>query len=245
MSKIINKESVANCESWLPPHVVDEGPDSGTSGTSSTGYMTAAGLEDIQKQAYEEAYEKGRSEGLLAGSQELAKRITDLDSILGSFAEPFSKLDDQVVSDMVDLVISMLRQLVRREIRTDPGQIIAIVREAVTSLPTASSKVYLHLHPDDVTMVRDTLSLSDDERNWELVDDPIISMGGCLVRTEYSQVDARVETRIAKLIAQVFGEDRATENTAATEDTAAVKDTAVSSAANTGENTSHNAGDKE
>jgi len=236
MRKIINKDSVANCESWQPPHVVDEGPGSGTSGTSSTGYMTAAGLEDIQKQAYEEAFEKGRAEGLLAGNQELAKRITDLDSILGSFAEPFSKLDDQVVSDMVDLVISMLRQLVRREIRTDPGQIIAIVREAVTSLPTASSKVYLHLHPDDVTMVRDALSLSDDERNWELVDDPIISIGGCLVRTEYSQVDARVETRIAKLIAQVFGEERATENTTAT--------TTASDGIHDRENSSHHAGDE-
>lgn len=213
MTKIINKESVASCESWLPPRVVDEGPGSDTSAHSNPGYMTAAGLEEIQQQAYEEAFEKGRAEGLLAGKEELARRITELDSILGSFAEPFSKLDDEVVSDMVDLVISMLRQLVRREIRTDPGQIIAIVREAVASLPTASSKVYLHLHPDDVTMVRDTLSLSEDERNWELVDDPIISMGGCLVRTEYSQVDARVETRIAKLIAQVFGDERAAENT--------------------------------
>jgi len=211
MTKIINKESVDSCESWLPPRVVDESPSPDAATHSNPGYMTAAGLEEIQKQAYEEAFEKGRAEGLLAGREELATRISQLDILLGSFAEPFNKLDDEVVSDMADLVISMLRQLVRREIRTDPGQIIAIVRDAVASLPTASSKVYLHLHPDDATMVRDTLSLTDDERNWQLVDDPIISMGGCLVRTEYSQVDARVETRIAKLIAQVFGDDRARE----------------------------------
>ncbi len=211
ITKITNKESVDSCESWLPPRVVDESPNPDAATHSNPGYMTAAGLEEIQKQAYEEAFEKGRAEGLLAGREELANRISQLDIILGSFAEPFNKLDNEVVSDMADLVISMLRQLVRREIRTDPGQIIAIVRDAVASLPTASSKVYLHLHPDDATMVRDTLSLTDDERNWQLVDDPIISMGGCLVRTEYSQVDARVETRIAKLIAQVFGDDRARE----------------------------------
>ncbi len=201
-----------SCESWLPPRVVDESPNTDTASHSNPGYMTAAGLEEIQKQAYEEAFEKGRREGLLAGKEELAKRISHLDIILSGFAEPYNNLDDEVVSDMADLVISMLRQLVRREIRTDPGQIIAIVRDAVASLPTASSKVYLHLHPEDVAMVRDTLSLTDDERNWQLVDDPIISMGGCLVRTEYSQVDARVETRIAKLIAQVFGDDRARDN---------------------------------
>jgi len=209
MSKIINEESATNVKSWVPPRVVNDAAGTEVAGQGGTGYMTAAGIEDIQKQAYDEAFEKG----LLAGKVELAKRINELDIILGSFAEPFNNLDDEVVSDMADLVISMLRQLVRREIRTDPGQIIAIVREAVASLPTASSKVYLHLNPEDVAMVRDTLLLSDDERNWELVDDPIISRGGCLVRTEYSQVDARLETRIAKLISQVFGEDRATENT--------------------------------
>lgn len=211
MSKIINKESAGSCESWEPPRVIEDNPDTDQSVHPNPGYMTAAGLEEIQNQAYEEAFKKGHAEGLQAGREELNRRVVELDTILGSFAEPFNKLDDEVVSDMVDLVISMLRQLVRREIRTDPGQIIAIVRDAVASLPTASRKVYLHLHPEDVVMVRDTLSLSEDERNWELVDDPIISMGGCLVRTEFSQVDARVETRIARLIAQVFGDERNTE----------------------------------
>ncbi len=211
MSKIINKDAVSGCEAWSPPRVVDDNPASNQATPANTGYMTAAALEEIQQQAYDEAWAKGREEGLVAGREELLKRIGSLDTIMNSFAEPFSKLDDEVVSDMADLVISMLRQLVRREIRTDPGQIIAIVREAVASLPTASRKVYLHLHPDDLVIVRDTLSLSDDERNWELVEDPIISMGGCLVRTEFSQVDARVETRIAKLIAQVFGDERNTE----------------------------------
>jgi flagellar assembly protein FliH len=170
--------------------------------------LTAAQIEELQKQAYEEAYAVGLQEGREAGQEEIKARAEQLDQLMSALAAPFAEMDDEVEQDLVTLVIAMVRQLVRREIKTEPGQIIAVVREAMAILPTASRNVRLRLHPEDAILVREALSLSDEERSWKVVEDPVLTRGGCRVITDDSQIDASVETRVAQLIAKLFGGER-------------------------------------
>lgn len=210
MSKIISRDDVDNCESWAPPAV--EPPRSGTGGIRgapvNTSLLTASQLERLQQQAYEEAYEVGLREGRAAGQQQTEARAQELVSLLQALAEPFAQLDDKVEQQLVDLVIAMVRQLVRREIKSEPGQVVAVVREAMSALPIASSNISVHLHPEDAALVRESLSLSDEDRSWKVVDDLVMSRGGCRVTTEYSQIDATIDSRVAQLIAKVFGGQR-------------------------------------
>ncbi|MFO0510060.1 MAG: FliH/SctL family protein [Gammaproteobacteria bacterium] len=40
-----------------------------------------------------------------------------------------------------------------------------------------------------------------------MVEDPMLTRGGCLVESEASRVDARLESRVAAAFALVLGED--------------------------------------
>ena len=102
----------------------------------------------------------------------------------------------------------MAKQLVRREIKTDPGQIVAVVREALSVLPIASQNVRLHLHPEDAVLVRAALSLNEGEYAWRIVEDGLQNRGGCQLMTDSSRIDASVETRLAAIIAKVLGGER-------------------------------------
>ena len=42
-----------------------------------------------------------------------------------------------------------------------------------------------------------------------MVEDPTLSRGGCLVRSENSQIDARVESRVHAIVGSMLGEERA------------------------------------
>jgi flagellar assembly protein FliH len=106
------------------------------------------------------------------------------------------------------LAMTLVRQLLRREIRAEPGEIVAVVRSAMALLPVAARNVCVHLHPEDAALVREVLTSSGDERPWRLVVDPLAGRGGCKVTTEDSYIDASVNSRLTKLFAQVFGDER-------------------------------------
>ena len=59
--------------------------------------------------------------------------------------------------------------------------------------------------------MRERLTAPSNERAWTIVEDPAMSRGGCVVRTETSRIDARLESRINTLIANALGDERAPE----------------------------------
>ena len=57
-------------------------------------------------------------------------------------------------------------------------------------------------------MLRDCLAAGDGARGWRIEADPVLERGGCLVTTAQSQVDGRLETRLARSIATLFEDQR-------------------------------------
>ena len=88
---------------------------------------------------------------------------------------------------------------------------IAIIREAVQLLPLAAREVRVLVHPADGAIIRERLTQSTGERAWTLIDDAVMARGGCRVTSEYSAIDARLESRIATVISTVLGDARVSE----------------------------------
>lgn len=177
-------------------------------GSAGPGYLTAGRLEALQKEAYDEAWQQGFEEGVAAGREEVAARAKRLDVLLGRLAQPFEELDDTVEKHLVELAMTVVQQLFRRELRQDPSHIVGVVREAIQLLPVASRSVRVRLHPEDAAFVRESLPASEGERAWTIVEDPVIERGGCQVVTEQSQIDAQAESRLKAVIAAVCDERR-------------------------------------
>ncbi len=195
-----------------------------------TPILTVDEIEAMQKQAYDEAFAQGKMHGFQQGFDEGSKKGYDdnlhllqsqaatLASLVESLSEPFKRLDEEVEKELVKLAIGIATQIIRREIKLDPGQIVGVVREAINVLPLASQKISLKLHPEDADLVRSALVLDETPSSWSIVDDPLITRGGCEVDTEISHVDSTVEHRLAAVIATVLGGDREHDKVAAVED---------------------------
>lgn len=175
---------------------------------------TVSELEDVEQRAHKEAYAKGHAAGMAAARTESQQAVTQMkaqvatiDKMLAAVAQPFRDLD-AVEEQLVQLAVSIARQLVRRELRTDPAQVIAIIRESVALLPAAARDVRVHLHPDDAAVVREKLATPSADRAWTIVEDPVMARGGCRVTTDTAHIDSRLETRIQSIITTILGEER-------------------------------------
>lgn len=146
--------------------------------------------------------------------EELAARVRRLDGVLQLLAQPLKALDDQVEEQLLELAFAVGKQLARRELSAAPAQIVAILRECLEQLPLAAREVRVHLHPEDAAIVRERLAAPAEERAWTLVEDPTLARGGCLVRSDSSQIDARFESRVNAVLASALGEQRTPERAA-------------------------------
>jgi flagellar assembly protein FliH len=211
MSKILREGEVGDYQRWQVPRVEDAvvfSSDGKSRGPDGGGLLTAERIEQIQEQARNEAYAAGFQQGLDEAHQEMQTRAAQLETILRALAEPSEQLDEQVEQELATLAMVVARQLVRREIRTDPGQIIAVVREAMAILPSAARDIELRLHPEDASLVREVLRLSEGERPWKIVEDPVLTRGGCRLVSDVAQVDASLESRLNAVVAAVMGGER-------------------------------------
>lgn len=183
------------------------------------GGKTVGQLEEIERAAYEEAFAAGRAAGLAAaqaetqkGVEQLQSQVARLESVLGALAKPLDDLDEEVEAQLVSLALAIARQLIRRELKTDPAQVIAVIRETVGLLPAAVRDVRVHMHPDDAMVVREKLATPNQDRAWTIVEDPVMTRGGCRVTTDTAQIDARLETRIGAVVSSILGDERTRES---------------------------------
>ncbi|MGH8314622.1 MAG: FliH/SctL family protein, partial [Steroidobacterales bacterium] len=56
---------------------------------------------------------------------------------------------------------------------------------------------------------RQHLAPTESERAWQIVEDPVMARGGCEVVSATSRVDARIETRLAAILSELLGSERA------------------------------------
>jgi flagellar assembly protein FliH len=204
MSRIIRAADVGAVSSWGPPSVgqpVGERLGSG-------GPVTAGALADLQADAYREGFQQGLREGDAAGREQARERVDRLDQLLTDFARPLAELDEAVQNELVALAMALARQIVRRELRQDPTQIIGIVREAIGQLPIAARDVRVQLHPEDASIIREHLAPVENERAWTLVEDPMMMRGGCQVVSSSSLIDVKLETRLGALVSDLLGSER-------------------------------------
>ncbi len=223
-SPIIPAEA-ARAEKWAPPSVSDDGAgffrheekkgdDTAEEDVENPGIPTAEEIERWRAEAQQEGFEQGYREGFAKGEAEARQRLDEqagqLKALFDFFESPLQQMNEEVEKQLNLLAVTLAQQLVRREIRAEPGEIIGLIREAIKLLPANSRHIRITLHPDDATLLRNTLSLDSegDGPAWQLIEDPMITRGGCEIQSDQSVINLTLENRLQALAASVLGGER-------------------------------------
>ena len=221
--RIVPQSDTQEYQLWRVPHVMDS-----SHGQYGKGIKSNASLKE-QSAAYKAAFELGLQEGKQKGYQEgmeqaeaeMNEKIVMLKALLSSLAAPLNELDQTVENDIVKLTLLIARHLIRREIKTEHGEIVAVVREALSILPGTLRHPTIYLHPEDIGIVKQALSLKNDERpqddeqpHWNIKEDRLLERGDCRVESSPSYIDATMENRLSAIAAKMLSSERDGDDTA-------------------------------
>ena len=116
---------IDNVMSWQFPAI--DGSHSVNEALHNVKVPTASELEKIQQQASKEASEKGYQDGLAKGLQaakaQISQQASALQGLMRSLAKPLDELDERVEKELTELAILVAKQLIRRELKMDSGQV--------------------------------------------------------------------------------------------------------------------------
>ncbi|WP_428771759.1 flagellar assembly protein FliH [Vibrio sp.] len=165
----------------------------------------AQGVSDGQK----EGFELGQQEGLAAGQAIINQHVETFVNLANQFAQPLDLMNAQVEKQLVDMVLSLVKEVVHVEVQTNPQVILDTVKQSVEALPITGHSITLHLNPDDVALVQS--AYGDQElvfRNWTLVSEPALNRGDVQIEAGESSVNYRVEERVRNVLQRFCGTNR-------------------------------------
>ncbi len=163
-------------------------------------------LKDVQESAYKEAYElglvEGKQEAFQNASSEIQRRLDVLDNMLKAIGNLKKDLFLQNERQIVQLAFHMASRLAMKEIKEDSSVISNIIK---TSLEVSQGveEVVVQVAPSQLEFLEQLRQQRGREFDFmkrvklEPVDG--IQEGGCVIITNYGEVDARLEERLDKM----------------------------------------------
>jgi flagellar assembly protein FliH len=205
-NKVIPKEQLSAYQRWELT-ALEEGKRErrGVSNETVASMMlpTAEEMEQMQQRAHQEGYAAGLQEGKLKGLAD----AQHMKQLLAGVAQALEQLDQQVAQDVLALSLDIAKQMLRQALKVKPGLVLAVVREAMNSLPQASNHPHLILHPEDAALVKSFMEADLIQSNWKIQEDSRIERGGCRIESANSEIDATLETRWKRIVAALGADD--------------------------------------
>lgn len=201
-----------------PNNVIRFSTDDNSISSISDKNLSKAQLDEKQQISKQEIFDKAQDDGYQIGFQkglEYARKETDrlhqeIKNIIQCLNKPLEHVNDEVINQLERLAVTLAQQLVRRELKTNSDEIIGVIRDSIKILTANPTQIDITIHPEDAVLIKEALSIeeSDKDLNWNIIDDPLISRGGCKIKAGNSVIDASLENRLASLAASVFSSER-------------------------------------
>lgn len=147
---------------------------------------------------FEQAREEGQAVGYEAGKAEARAEAERMAELVRNMDQALDRLGGEVAEEIVALAIAIAKQMVKHTLADHPATIAETVREALQQLP--QSKVRIHVHPDDATLLREYQADQLEHGHHQLIEDDTITRGGCRLQAAGCEIDATLETRWRRIL---------------------------------------------
>lgn len=163
-------------------------------------------LKQMQEEAYSQGYDLGRDEGQESAYRELSgaisERIQKIDKAVASLETMQADLVRQNEASLISLVYQLAKKIAMTEIQEKPEMILEVLRQAAIDAQDEQS-LTIRMSAQDLQFLESMKErLSKDfefMKRAKLEESNDIQPGGCVIVTNYGQVDASMEKRLEKV----------------------------------------------
>ena len=161
-------------------------------------------LESERKKAFEQGYKEAEDRV----TAEWNEKLTFIKNLSDTLNNPMKEVDEVIQENTVNISIAIAKQIIRRELSIDSGQIVSVVKQAIELMPKDDMQINISINPKDEEKIKGLFLDNDHMSKYNIIQDPTISVGGCKAYTDFSMLDLTVDKQIATICTQIFGDQR-------------------------------------
>jgi flagellar assembly protein FliH len=190
---LIPKEQLSAYERWeMNSFDKPARPAAAAAATAPVSLTTAAQVEKIHQEGYQA--------GLAEGRQHARAEAANFTAMAAALAREVGELDQAIAQQVLDVALEVARQMLRSALAARHELVLPVVQEAIRSLPVLGEDRRLRLHPEDAALVRELAGEALHASSWNIVEDPTIARGGCVVTSSHGEVDATLDARWRRVV---------------------------------------------
>lgn len=176
--------------------------------TPSLGSSTEADLLDLEI-IRQQAEAEGYAQGMERAKTDIDSRLAQLNSLIDLFEGPLDSLEDQLMQRLINAVLLVSKAIVTDAVATDPALVKKLVEYALSQIHQDSDgATTIHLHPDDLPLVRAHLEQRDTAFAWELVPDSKLGRANSRISMGDSWITDSIESRVQSMLDQLMSAAR-------------------------------------
>ena len=164
-------------------------------------------LEDEKKEALDKSREEGRAEGFAEGKDEVDRLIQRTQAVLERAQAKRGDILAETEQQIIDLVLLISRKVVKVIADNQREVVISNVLQALQKVKDRGN-IMVRVNLTDLKLVTDHkkefIKALEGIKSIQVMEDSSIDSGGCIIETDFGEIDARISSQLAELEAKIL-----------------------------------------
>lgn len=159
-------------------------------------------LEASEKKGYTKGYDEGVSKGFEDTNKDFTKLLDKLKKILAETMNRRNEIIDSSEGQLIDVAILIAKRVVKILTERDKGIVVRNIQEALRRVK-GRTKITIRVNIDDLEISArhkdEFYQMLDKIEGVSVLEDPNVDIGGCLIETDFGDIDARINTQLNEI----------------------------------------------
>jgi len=166
-----------------------------------------AAFESERREAEEQGRAIGREAGFVEGRAEVERLIERTQTVLGRAQDKRAEILEETEQEIISLVLLIARKVIKVISENQRNVIISNVVQALRKVK-GRGNIIIRVNIADLKLstehIKDFITLVEGAKSIQVVEDSTVDEGGCVIETDFGEIDARIASQLAELETKIL-----------------------------------------
>ena len=160
-----------------------------------------------RKEAEERGRAAGRDAGFEEGKAEVNRLIQRTQTVLERAQDKRAEILSETEQEIIDLVLLISRKVIKVISENQRNVVISNVVQALRKVK-GRGNIIIRVNMTDLKLttehMKEFIQLLEGSKSINVVEDSSVDPGGCIIETDFGEIDARISSQLAELEAKIL-----------------------------------------
>lgn len=157
---------------------------------------------EANRKGYQEGFASGKEAGLIQIQNEYEGHIQQASTLLQQAYDEKEAIIAEAEPFLLELSIAIASQILKQELDQNPDKFVSLIKQHILRFKEKDS-ISVCVHPEDFPFIQEQrahlLAMVNGETEIKIIPDHSVTPKGCIIRTAYGSVDARLDTQLEEI----------------------------------------------